>query len=361
MLDIVYDGLQDRQPWRQANYRARGHSLSRDVLPPDWEFIEGFRYFVDIVVAAHNESKLADSDYDAQHAATAQVTAKDSFLMTIFAHRISALARSQHSLPRPNEPASVSHLWARFYHYMMLAIQDINRHINGGSPPKAALYRIVDIMGVELRVMSPMWRAHIEGFGALVRKYGGVRKVLGPHDGASPVLALQVILIYTVMANAVSPIENQISACSDWSTEELYDVYSSNLYSDMPCPTDLFVDIIRITRLRLLYAAGASVSKVILPVAREIFRDIQSFLPDDWNESYPLPKSRKHALIGRIFKSAVALYCLLSMPEMATVFPSDSQNSDSVPEPDPIQVCRRNLMESITVAMKDLPSKVPLS
>lgn len=101
-------------------------------------------------MAAHNESKLADSDYDAQHAATAQVTAKDSFLMTIFAHRISALARSQHALPRPNEPASVSHLWARFYHYMMLAIQDINRHINGGSPPKAALYRIVDIMGVEV-------------------------------------------------------------------------------------------------------------------------------------------------------------------------------------------------------------------
>lgn len=43
--------------------------------------------------------------------------------------------------------------------------------------------------------MSPMWRAHIEGFGALVRKYGGVRKVMGPRDGASPVLALQVILM----------------------------------------------------------------------------------------------------------------------------------------------------------------------
>lgn len=43
-LDIVYDGLQDRQPWRQANYHAREHGLSRDVLPPDWEFIEGFRY-----------------------------------------------------------------------------------------------------------------------------------------------------------------------------------------------------------------------------------------------------------------------------------------------------------------------------
>lgn len=163
------------------------------------------------------------------------------------------------------------------------------------------------------------------------------------------------------MANAVSPIENQISACSDWSTEELYDVYSSNLYSDMPCPTDLFVDIIRITRLRLLYAAGASVSKVILPVAREIFRDIQGFLPDDWNESYPLPKSTKHTLIGRIFQSAVALYCLLSMPETATVYTSDSENSDSTPEADPILGCRRDLMESITMAMNDLPSKVPLS
>ncbi len=163
------------------------------------------------------------------------------------------------------------------------------------------------------------------------------------------------------MANALSPIENQISACSDWSTDDLYNVYSSNLYSDVPCPTDLFLDIIRITRLRSLFGAGASLKKVVLPVARQIFRDIEDFSPDEWNEPYPLPKTTKQFLIGRIFKSAVTLYCLLSMPETAAVFQPDGKASYSASCRDLVRASRSDLMKHIAVATKELPSKIPLA
>ncbi|KAG5912756.1 hypothetical protein E4U53_005177 [Claviceps sorghi] len=116
------------------------------------------------------------------------------------------------------------------------------------------------------------------------------------------------------MANTTSPANDQIRGFTDWTTSEICTAYSTTMYSEMPCPTHLFLNIIQINRLRAQAAAGASYRDVVYESARAIFDKIEKFSPDNWTEPYSIPKNPDLILVAKIFKTAVTLYGILSLP-----------------------------------------------
>lgn len=96
--------------------------------------------------------------------------------------------------------------------------------------------------------------------------------------------------------------------------EEIAGFFSKELNGEMPCPTTLFLEIIRITRLRRRLAEGFSFSAVIAPQLAEIMERLDAFVPETWEEPYGVPEQPEFLLMARVFKAAVTLYAVLTLP-----------------------------------------------
>lgn len=103
------------------------------------------------MIPAYSKKRLAQSAYDNQFSITAKFSAKHSFLMIVTSNCISSVSRVRGALPRPDELPSLAYLWSRFHYHMLHAIQGVNMRINDGSPPRLVLYRVVDVLSVEVR------------------------------------------------------------------------------------------------------------------------------------------------------------------------------------------------------------------
>lgn len=115
----------------------------------------------------------------------------------------------------------------------------------------------------------------------------------------------------------------------DLTAEEIHHVFTFSLYSDVPCSSHVFADLIRINRLRALVAAGASVRGFIRPAARQIYHHIADFSVTDWEEPYGVPDKPEARLLCRLFQQAVLLYGLLTLPPLG---PADE--SSNLPSPE---------------------------
>lgn len=122
------------------------------------------------------------------------------------------------------------------------------------------------------------------------------------------------IFSYAVVSNTTGPAHDQIWQVYDFTDEQIEAFYSLDVFGEMPCPTALFLEIIRLTRLRTKFVAGTPRS-VILPAMQGILERVNRFSLEDWNEPYTLrfPKGPEQLLSAKIFKSAVALYGVLSL------------------------------------------------
>jgi hypothetical protein len=89
-----------------------------------------------------------------------------------------------------------------------------------------------------------------------------------------------------------------MSGFSDWSEADIRTVYSTTMYSEMPCPTDLFLSIIEISRLRAsIVALTPCYYDAIRPAISSIFERIAAFVPERWTEPYTVPDKPEMALI----------------------------------------------------------------
>lgn len=308
-----------------------GRTVTPGPKPPGWDVVEGLRYLFQVMAPEHLSNSLGASDYDEQFVGPPTVIIEHSFLMIVTAYRIRSACRDQDVLPAPDQLVSLRHVWARFYYHMTHSLERVNRLIASPEPAIGVFYRIMDILHVELTLLSPTWRPHIEGCATLIHLYGGMLRVLDLSIGKpSPILAIQLILIIATMANTTSPADDQIHGFMDWSTPEICTVYTTTMYSEMPCPTHLFLDIIRINRLRTQATAGVSYKDVIYSHARDIFASIESFSPENWTEPYSVPEKPEMTLVANIFKTAVALYGILSLPPPP---PPPPPRSRSLPPP----------------------------
>jgi len=80
----------------------------------------------------------------------------------------------------------------------------------------------------------------------------------------------------------------------------------------------LFIDIIRINRLRQEVALSSFANQHQHTLyAHEILASIEAFAPGDWAQ--PGEKRGDWQLIGSIYQSAIALYCIMSLQALAAL------------------------------------------
>lgn len=105
------------------------------------------------MVPRHVAAQTAATGYSAQFQPSMHVSnfhSKESFLMITTCNRITVLC-AHHGRPvRPGEWAAIEPLWDLFYGYMGRAIANLNRSISEKKPIRYLLYRVIDILSVEV-------------------------------------------------------------------------------------------------------------------------------------------------------------------------------------------------------------------
>lgn len=125
-------------------------------------------------------------------------------------------------------------------------------------------------------------------------------------------------------SNSLGPASHQISITEplEQHIEEVEKLYSLILPYTL-CPSTLFIDIIRINRLRKQLSRSSIVDPhQYAQYAQSILSRIESFVPREWAQSKDQVDGWQ--LIGSIWQSAIALYCIMSL-QAVDIFPSTTE------------------------------------
>ncbi|KYK61146.1 hypothetical protein DCS_02287 [Drechmeria coniospora] len=207
-------------------------------------------------------------------------------------------------------------LWWRLHNHLGTAIQMLNDELarEGSQTTALTIVSVFVLLAADLfQSSSPQWRSHSIGFSTLVRLRGGMDRLINdPEEGDMLRPSMLTFVIMSVMANTTSPSYDQPTASSHMETmDSIANLYYTAMYPHLPCPSELFLEIIRVNGLRqelsvslLDPTTGGATSAI-----RERLRSILSFSPDCWadfqSETAPLST---WLLIARAFHSATILF-----------------------------------------------------
>ncbi|KAM3559644.1 hypothetical protein MY1884_003353 [Beauveria asiatica] len=242
---------------------------------------------------------------------------KTSFITFIFSNRIADAAKMRGTLRSPEDMPHDQYLWTAFHASMSTMLAVINERLSSPDGPTndSVFVRIVDLLSIDLTLLGSTWKAHLHGYGALYKMRGGYKrlsKIIKSFD-----FQFQYVFMLHVLTSTTTPAAQMLTIFDDLTPEETHHVFTFTLYTDVPCSSHVFADLIRINRLRALVAGGASVQSFVLPAARQVYKHIAEFSITDWEEPYGVPDKPEARLLCRIFQKAVLLYGLLTLPPLS--------------------------------------------
>ncbi|KAJ6784895.1 hypothetical protein PWT90_02368 [Aphanocladium album] len=302
------------------------------LIPPDWDLVEAFDYYYRTILPSLNANHLDESTALYQPTAS-NLGCKTSFITFVFSNRIADAAKNRGTLRSPEEMPYDQYLWTAFHASMinMLAIINVRLSSKDGSINDSVFVRIVDMLSIDLTLLGSTWQAHLHGYGALYKMRGGYKrlsKVLRDYDRQ-----FQYVFMLHVFTSTTTPAAQILTIFDDLTPEEVHHVFTFSLYSDVPCSSHVFADLIRINRLRALVAAGASISRFVRPATRQIYNHIAEFSVDSWEEPYGVPDKPEMRLLCRVYQKAVLLYGLLTLPPLPSPSSHEQPLSPGLPSP----------------------------
>lgn len=126
----------------------------------------------------------------------------------------------------------------------------------------------------------------------------------------------------SISANATSPSSDLIEPTSHLRIIDLItELYQIGVYPSFPCPSHLFLDIIKINYLRFQATNITLANNTTEIAAGEVLFHVQSFSSEDWAESQGSLMD-EWLLIARIYQCAVTLYGISSLHRL-TIAASD--------------------------------------
>ncbi|KAK3315603.1 fungal-specific transcription factor domain-containing protein [Apodospora peruviana] len=237
---------------------------------------------------------------------------------------------------------------SRLYHHRHQAIQTL-RTLLANEETRTADQTIGGVYTFQYAVLqqsiSPYWRPHFEIFQNLINLRGGFVQLVR----SSPVLCLPLLgyWVVSVLANTTSPSHDQMqSLCSQPEiVAKALQLYEALNYPSLPCPTVLFAHIVKINNLRYQIACTPATNDGIMddddpeqtklsflmtvPPQQQISSlhdQIESFDAEEWAATKDPSHYSEWLFVARMFRSAVAVYCLLSLPH--TSYPGIEREAD---------------------------------
>ncbi|KAI5374515.1 hypothetical protein J4E82_006749 [Alternaria postmessia] len=218
----------------------------------------------------------------------------------------------------------------KVYHHRGAALRALGQHIGQDKTRCSDMTITTILMFMCLELQNPSfadWRSHVNGMKRIVDLRGGPKKLMkeAPHLVPSLVLYLLIVSV----ANTCSPSWDQveINSTADDVTEDITSIYSL-IFPYTLCPPELFTEMLHINRLRA--KASAAVLQCDFDVdhtlkAYDLLARIEAFSVEDWAQ--PGTFYNEWLIVGTVYKSALALYAILSLGSL-TVLPADASLLD---------------------------------
>ncbi|XWW92753.1 hypothetical protein V2A60_000679 [Cordyceps javanica] len=318
----------------QAFGSAQRHHLHIEAEPPDWDMQEGIRYYFEVVVPGRT-AEVRRGGHPDFHSKTFHFS---RFISQVIGDQISRASKARGALIPPGRYPAFAGVWASYYRYLGSSIAVVNRHLQdpGAGHAWRVFYGIDQLLVLDLYVERSQWQAHIRGFFNYVRHRGGIAAVLRQPE--PPFYCLNHVLSVAINVNTTSPARNQIHGFDDYTDQQLASVLNAAYSTSMQCPTELYLAMVHISRLRATLAAAAAgpggpkhgdrggkgeaaaATVVIERRVRRIFDSIARFSAQDWADKPEFGDTMDAvAAVGRIFAVAVRLYGIMTLPPSAVV------------------------------------------
>ncbi|PSN72315.1 hypothetical protein BS50DRAFT_569829 [Corynespora cassiicola Philippines] len=225
------------------------------------------------------------------------------------------------SLPAGTDRQLLNDKWSKVYHHRGAAIRELSAHIGREATRNTdtTMSSVLMFMCAELQQStSGNWRTHADGLIQLINMRGGMMSLYREKVYLQP--GITIFLLIIILSNTTSPPHDQIHVFSphDYNESDIQEIYAT-MFPYCLCPPKLFFDIVRINNLRSR-AAHLSLQEIddsMIYEANELLVDIDSFLPEDWaqpNEFY-----EEWLMIGTIYQSAIAIYCISSLMSLGVL------------------------------------------
>ncbi|KJK64094.1 specific transcription factor domain protein [Aspergillus parasiticus SU-1] len=172
------------------------------------------------------------------------------------------------------------------------------------------------VMGKARQLPSVDWQHHFAAAMELIDLRGGLASLAHSSEYLKPLILHSLIL--GVMANTTTPPSQHIPTTSQLDLITITtELYGDGIYPILLCPPYLFVDVIKINNLRF-QTTSAPVTETTRATAHEILEHIEAFSPEDWTGTNPDARE-DWLLLGRMYRSSVALYCISSLQSLSII------------------------------------------
>ncbi|OHF03955.1 C6 zinc finger domain-containing protein [Colletotrichum orchidophilum] len=212
---------------------------------------------------------------------------------------------------------------ARFHQHRCTAIHALNeeignekRRISDHTMAAVVVFLYADLMG---SVTASNWRHHLNGFMAIIEMRGGLKSLCEAAAGYKTVVLFCKII--ENMANTTSPAHDQVSPLLNFKMRDLIsEIYKTGYYPFLPCPAELFIDIIDINRLRYLATEQESSNTLnaLQTEAEDLLERIINFSPENWSAA-KTESQEEFSTMAQVYQSAVAVFAIASLQSVGVI------------------------------------------
>ncbi|KAK1473045.1 C6 zinc finger domain-containing protein [Colletotrichum cuscutae] len=246
------------------------------------------------------------------------VTIQHTLVAMAINHRLLSLSSRKNDLHH-------AEVRARFHQHRCTAIQALNgeishqnekRRISDYTMAAVIVFLYADLMG---SVTASNWRHHLNGFMAIIEMRGGLRSVCDAAPGYKTVILFCKII--ENLANSTSPAYDQVSPLVNFEMRGLtQEIYETGYYPFLPCPVQLFIDIICVNRLRYLATQPESSDTLgsLQTEAEDLLERIIDFSPETWSAA-KTESQEQFLTMAQVYQSAVVVFAIASLQSVCVI------------------------------------------
>ncbi|KAJ3498376.1 hypothetical protein NLG97_g1179 [Lecanicillium saksenae] len=334
----------------------QGARVSIDIDPPLWPMAEALRYSDSVPNTIDYRVYRPTVKIDIQAVHEPQIHHRDfeqvSFICMMVVKNIAYVQKHRQNVSAPRADPGLNSLWEGYFRQVQALISRIVQLIQDKNP--LAFAAICLLSSFHRMLNFPTWSSHLNGYLSLMQCLGGTKAVL--NESTSP-FHCGCVVVVSVFNNTSSPLRQQARGIDSLTDDDMRRIYPFHPYRDVPCPIDLFLSIVHITRFRVHLASAISSDRTAVKVkVQSLLDSAYNFDPKDWAKAEGTEPGSIAMDWAHIFRVAVGLYGILTLPQAAVMSWAASTGNKSVNCRDPYRtLCNEYRCELLDLLRQNWP------